>query len=223
MASKFDRHGLTATTSIVSSIVGGASALTFAKISDNFGRVQTFGATLMLQMVAQAMKAGSQNIETYAAGDILYWTAHIGFLQTMDLLIADSTSLTNRMLMTGINGTPLIISVFAGPDIAAHFLANNIRWAFGSLAIVLFAVTLPPIGLILYWERKAFNAGLLVKKSSGRTFIQSLQYYFIQFDSKLQECQQIGVRLTEPNLRHLPHLGCHQYLLVAIQLGRLCA
>jgi MFS family permease len=184
MTSRFDRHGLTATTSIVSTIVSGSSALTFAKIADNFGRVQTFLATLLLQLIAQAMKAGANNIETYAAGDVIYWTAHIGFLSAMDLIIADSTSLKNRMLMTGINGTPLIIAVFAGPEIATHFLTHNIRWAFGCFAIILAAVSIPPALLMLYWERQAFKQGILAKKESDRTLLQSLWYYFVQFDSK---------------------------------------
>ena len=184
MTSRFDRHGLTATTSVVSTIVSGSSALTFAKIADNFGRVQTFLATLVLQLIAQAMKAGANNIETYAAADVVYWTAHIGFLSAMDLIIADCTSLKNRMLMTGINGTPLIISVFAGPEIATHFLNTNIRWAFGAFAILLLAVSIPPVILLLFWERKAFNQGFLVKKETGRTFLQGLWYYFIQFDSE---------------------------------------
>ena len=185
MTSRFDLHGLTATTSVVSTIVSGASSLTFAKIADNFGRVQTFLATLILQLIAQAMKAGANNIETYAAGDIIYWTAHVGFLSAMDLIIADCTSLKNRMLMTGINGTPLIVAVFAGPEIATHFLNSNIRWAFGSFAIILLGVSIPPVILLLYWERKAFAQGLLVKKETGRNFFQSLWYYFIQFDSEL--------------------------------------
>lgn len=187
MTSKFDRHGLTATVSIISSIVGGASHLTFAKIADNFGRVQVFLATLLLQMMAQTMKAASKNIETYMAGEVFYWTAHIGFIGSMDLIIADSTSLTNRMLMTGINGTPLIVSVFAGPKIAEHFVAHDMSWAFGSFAIILFAVSIPPVLLMLYWERQAFKQGVIKKKESGRTFLQSLWHYIIQFDGKWRE------------------------------------
>jgi MFS family permease len=223
MTSSFERHGLTASTSIVSSIVSGASALTFAKIADNFGRVQTFLFTLILQLIAQTMKAAAKNIETYVVGDVFYWTAHVGFLSAMDLIIADSTTLKNRMLMTTINGTPLIISVFAGPEIATHFLAQDIRWAFGSWAIILGIVSIPPVLLMLYWERKAYQAGVLVHKPSGRTFLQNVWYYFVQFDSKSPQLVPTRSLLTRPSRWYLSSLGRFLHLPAAIQFGHICS
>lgn len=135
MTSLFQSHGLTATLNIISTIASGTCALTLAKVADVYGRVQAYILVLAILLMGQVMKAAAQNVLTFAAGQIFFWVGHTGLLFIIDIILADSTTLRNRMIMIGLNGTPLIASVFAGPPIAQHFIETNIRWAFGTFII----------------------------------------------------------------------------------------
>lgn len=131
-------------------------------------------------------------METYAAAQTIFWVGHIGFMYTLDIIIADMTSLKNRMIMVGINTTPTIATTFAGPKIAELFYNNvNFRWAFGSFAIILAGFSIPMFVIFVLEERKAKKMGILVKKDSGRTFWQSFQFYFWEFDGSSQHFSTI--------------------------------
>ncbi|KPM39017.1 Siderophore iron transporter mirB [Neonectria ditissima] len=183
ITSSFDKHGLLNISSIMSTALGGCIPLATAKVIDIWGRVEGFFFMMVLTLVGMIMKATCQNMETYIAAHVLYWAGHIGVLYVIDVMCADITSLKNRMIIFGINGTPRIASTFAGPAIAELFYENsNFRWAFGAFAIILAACSVPAMGVMVYMYRKARKAGLARKQRSDRSVVQSIAYYFIQFD-----------------------------------------
>ncbi|KAF7561175.1 hypothetical protein G7046_g2992 [Stylonectria norvegica] len=183
VTSAFSEHGLLGTIGIVSSIMGGVCTLAIAKVIDIWGRVQGFAVMILLIVVGMIMKATCQNVETYAAAQTIYWVGHLGLLYVIQVVVADMTTLQNRMIIMGINGTPNIASTFAGPKIAELFYTNvNFRWAFGSFCIIFVAFSIPVIGIFIYNERKAKNFGIIPEKEKTRTFWESSKYYFFQFD-----------------------------------------
>ena len=98
-------------------------------------------------------------------------------------MVADMTSLRNRMIIFGINNTPMIASTFGGPAIAQLFYDNlNYRWAFGAFCIILVGICFPVAGVMLYMQMQARRKGLLHKERSNRKWYQSIWYYLIQFD-----------------------------------------
>ncbi|KAL1869504.1 hypothetical protein Plec18167_007802 [Paecilomyces lecythidis] len=183
ITSSFSAHGLLATTNIVSTIIGGVSKLTIAKIIDIWGRVEGFCFMLLLITVGLIMKAVCQNVETYAAAQTLYWVGHLGLLYIVDVVVADMTTLKNRMIIFGINATPTIATVFAGSKIAQLYYDHlNFRWAFGSWAIILVGICIPIIGIVVYHEKKAKKFGLYPEKPKDRTWWQACKHYVVEFD-----------------------------------------
>lgn len=183
ITSNFHQHGLLATVGIVSTIISGCSRLTLAKIIDIWGRVVGFNFMLVLVLVGLVMKATARNMPTYVGANVLYWTGHIGMMYVIDVMLADMTTLRNRMVMFGLNGTPTIASTFAGPRIADLFYTNlDFRWAFGAFAIILVGVCLPVSVIMLFMQRKAVKSGALVIERSGRTAIQSIAHYVVELD-----------------------------------------
>ncbi|OAX82443.1 hypothetical protein ACJ72_03205 [Emergomyces africanus] len=183
ITSSFDKHGLLASVSIVSTILSGCSTLTLAKIVDIWGRIEGFIFMLVIVIIGLIMKATCQNMEAYVGAHTLYWTGHIGMIYCVDVMLADMTSLRNRMIMFSINNTPTIASTFAGPKIADLFYTNlNFRWAFGAFAIMIVGVSLPVIVIMLLMERKSVKAGFLTKEKSGRSVWESIKYHVVQFD-----------------------------------------
>lgn len=188
ITSSFHKHGLLTVGSVISTALSGCTPLAIAKVIDIWGRVEGFVFMLVLSVVGMIIKATCQNMETYIAGHILYWTGHIGIIYVIDVMCADMTSLKNRMIIFGINGTPRIVATFVAPRVAAAFYRHvNFRWAFGAFAIILVACSLPAMGVMLSMYRKARQAGLAKKKRSGRNIFQSIAHYYVEFDSKYFE------------------------------------
>ena len=78
VTSSFSLHSLTATTSIMSNLIGGLSKLPLAKVLDIWGRPQGYAICLLLLTVGICMMAACQNVETYAAAQVLYWVGYVG-------------------------------------------------------------------------------------------------------------------------------------------------
>ncbi|KAJ5772783.1 Major facilitator superfamily domain general substrate transporter [Penicillium paradoxum] len=183
ITSSFNKHGLLTVVSVVSTILGGSSKLTLAKIIDIWGRVEGFLIMLVLVIIGLIMKATCISMEMYTAAHTLYWVGHIGLTYVVDIMLADMTSLRNRMFMLGLNGTPGIASVFAGPKIADLFYNNlNFYWAFGAFAIMMVGVSIPVAVVMLFMQRRAEKSGILEKSRSGRVWWQSIVHYLIEFD-----------------------------------------
>lgn len=103
----------------------------------------------------------------------------------VDVITADTSTLRDRGLAYAFTSSPYIITAYAG-SASQHFYETNWRWAYGCFAIVLPVVALPMFGLLQYNRYKAKKKGLLRKKeASGRSLMQSIIFYTIEFDSKL--------------------------------------
>lgn len=186
VTSDFAQHGLLATTGIVSSVLGGVWGLAVAKVIDIWGRLEGFLVMVLLIIIGMIMKATCTNVEMYAAAHTLYWVGHGGLIYVIDVVLADMTTLQNRMIMIAINGTPLIASTFAGPRIAQLFLDNvNFRWAFGAFLIILVVFCIPVAVIFYLNHKKAVADGVIKKEPSGRTPIESCRHYFWEFDGRI--------------------------------------
>ncbi|KAK1450029.1 major facilitator superfamily transporter [Colletotrichum melonis] len=183
VTSSFGQHGLLATTSIVSTILGGVSKLTIAKIIDIRGRAEGFAGMVFLVTIGMVMKATCQNVETYAAAQTIFWVGHLGLIYIITIVLSDMTSLRNRMTIIALNGTPTIATTFAGPEIAQLFYDEvNFRWAFGAFAIILIGFSVPVAVIFFLSEIKAKKTGLIPLKQKTRSTWESTKHYFIEFD-----------------------------------------
>lgn len=73
VTSKFDHHSLTPAVNIMSSLIGGISKLTLAKILDVWGRPQGYLVSIIICTLGIIMMAACRNVETYAAAQVFYW------------------------------------------------------------------------------------------------------------------------------------------------------
>ncbi|CAG8975881.1 hypothetical protein HYALB_00006497 [Hymenoscyphus albidus] len=183
VTSSFQRHSLTATTSIMSSIIGGLWKLPLAKILDLWGRPQGFLMMSMVLTLGLIMMAACNNVQTYAAAQVFYWTGYNGLTYTMSIFIADTSALKSRAFAFAFVSSPYIATAWIGGPIAQNFLSGaGFRWGFGTFAIVTPIMTMP-LFLLLWWnQNKAKKTGLIQQRNSGRTTFESLKHYAIEFD-----------------------------------------
>lgn len=196
ITSSFGQHGLLAATDIVAAILGGVCTLTIAKVIDIWGRCEGFVVMIVLMVVGMITKGVSQDVPTYAAGHTLYWIGHLGLGYIITIILADLTTLRNRLVLFGIQQTPIIATTFAGPKIADLFYTNvNFRWAFYAFSIILVFFAIPVAIVFVVSKRKAVRLGVFPVRPKDRTPLQSLKHYAIEFDGTLWT----GLPLT---LRH---------------------
>ncbi|KAF2969490.1 hypothetical protein GQX73_g4053 [Xylaria multiplex] len=180
VTSEFSRHGLLATTSIVATIVGGVFALPIAKVIDIWGRCEGFLIMVALVVLGLILKAVCQNVETYAAAHTIYWAGHIGMGYVITIMLADMTTLKNRLILFGINSTPTIATVFAGSKIADLFYTEvTWRWAFGAFIIIQVAFCIPVACVFIWSKRKALEQGIIKPRVHDRTPWESVKYYVV--------------------------------------------
>lgn len=79
VTSAFKEHSLTATTSIMSSLIGGIFQLPLAKILNIWGRPQGFALMVFILSMGLIMMAACKNVQTYAAAQVFYWVGYVPF------------------------------------------------------------------------------------------------------------------------------------------------
>jgi MFS family permease len=187
VTSAFALHSLTPTVGIISSVIGGVTNLTLAKILDVFGRPQGYLFCIIVAAAGLIMMAACNNVEAYAAAQVFQTVGNNGIQYSIAVFVADTSSLRNRGLMQAIVSSPNLITCWLAGPIAKGFLKKNNgegwRWAFGMFAILVPAITLPLYVLLLNNFLKAKRLGLVTKEESGRNALQSFIHYSREFDA----------------------------------------
>ncbi|KAK3952381.1 major facilitator superfamily domain-containing protein [Pseudoneurospora amorphoporcata] len=183
VTSSFYLHSLTATTSIMSSLIGGLFKLPLAKILDIWGRPQGFCAMLLCLTIGLIMMAACNGVKTYAAAQVFYWVGYNGITYSISIFLADTSALKNRALLFAFVSSPYIITCWISGIVADRFLEGpGWRWGYGAFTIIVPVVCSPLLWLFYKNHVKAKKAGLLPKHESKGGFWPTLKYYFIEFD-----------------------------------------
>lgn len=184
VTSAFAQHSLTPTVGVLSSVIGGVTNLTLAKILDVFGRPQGYLFCIFLATVGLIMMAACNNVEAYAAAQVFYTVGNNGIQYSLSVFVADTSSLRNRGLMQAFASSPNLITCWlAGPISSAYLKGPGWRWCFGSFTIIVPAITLPLFGLFVYNYYKAKKQGLVPERASQCRSWQSFLYYCREFDA----------------------------------------
>ncbi|KAJ9633241.1 hypothetical protein H2204_007137 [Knufia peltigerae] len=184
VTSAFALHSLTPTVSVLSSVIGGVTNLTLAKILDVFGRPHGYLFCVSIATIGLVMMAACDNVESYAAAQVFYTVGNNGLQYSLSVFVADTSNLRNRGLMQAIVSTPNLITCWLGGPISTGFLNGpGWRWAFAMFTILVPAVALPLWGLLLKNYFKAKKQGLMPKSNNERNMLQSLLHYCREFDA----------------------------------------
>ncbi|KAL2818025.1 major facilitator superfamily domain-containing protein [Aspergillus granulosus] len=194
VSSAFALHALTPTVGIMSSVVGGITNLTLAKVLDAFGRPQGFMCRILLAVSGLAMTTACNSVQAYAASQVFQTVGNNGILYTLTVIVAESSSLRNRGLIQAVVSSPNIFTFFlAGPIVAVFLNGPGWRWAFGLFTVLVPGVTLPLLAIILNSHRKTQQLDLVSTNPDDdeddhvdgprHSCWQSLLYYTRQFDA----------------------------------------
>ncbi|KAF1840249.1 MFS general substrate transporter [Cucurbitaria berberidis CBS 394.84] len=183
VTSDFQEHSLITVISVVSNSMAAAAYIPVAKLLDLWGRAEGFACMVCLATLGMILMATCNGIAQFCAAQVFYSIGFGAMIYCVDVITADSSSLKHRGLAFAFTSSPNIIVAFAGSK-AAEAINNNIswRWGFGALAIILPFVASPLFVILKLNLRKAKHEGVLHREPSGRTMMQSIIFYFREFD-----------------------------------------
>ncbi|KAK4150832.1 major facilitator superfamily domain-containing protein [Chaetomidium leptoderma] len=185
VTSDFESHSLLNVIYVVANSMSAAVFIPLSKVLDLWGRAEGFVIMVSFATLGLVLMAACNNLATFCAAYVFYSLGFSGMTFCVDVITADASKLKNRGLAYAFTSSPYIITAFAGPKAAEDFL-NNIswRWGFGCFAII-FPVVASPLYFVLKFNlRKAQKEGVVVTdNTSDRTWLQSIWYYVVEFDT----------------------------------------
>ncbi|KAF2833780.1 siderophore iron transporter mirB [Ophiobolus disseminans] len=184
VTSSFKLHGLTGITGLVANLVSGVSKLPLAKFIDVVGRPHGFALCLLCVMLSLVMMATCHNVQTYCAAQVFYWTGMNGIDYVLNIFIADTSLLKNRLIWLAITNSPYICNTFAGPKLGETFLnKSSWRWGYASFVIITPFMCIPFWGIFWLLNRRAQKLRVIERKKSDRTVVQSIAHWCVEFDA----------------------------------------
>ncbi|KAB8237529.1 MFS siderochrome iron transporter MirB [Aspergillus alliaceus] len=181
--SSFQSHSLLTVIDIVANAMTAAVYIPMAKMLDLWGRAEGFLLMLGFATLGMVLFAASNNIYTFCAAQVFYSVGFGGMVYSVDVLAADVTNLRNRGLAFAFTSSPWMITAFAGSKAAEGFLEHvSWQWGFGAFAIIVPVVAFPLYVVLKYNLRKAEKKGIVIHESSGRTLVENIIHYLIEFD-----------------------------------------
>ncbi|KAJ2983147.1 hypothetical protein NUW58_g6299 [Xylaria curta] len=167
--SAFSSHSLVATVYVIQGVVNAVIKPPMAKVADVFGRLEAFIACIVLYVLGYIQMASSVNVQMFAAAQILYSAGSTGLQILQQVLIADTSDMRNRALLSSLPSVPFLATTWIGPLIGNAFLSHSSwRWAYGIWAIILPVIFLP-LALTLFLNgRRAKKMALQTEKPKPR-------------------------------------------------------
>ncbi|RYP36051.1 hypothetical protein DL767_003523 [Monosporascus sp. MG133] len=162
----YSQHSLLGTMNTVRAILAAAIQPPYARVADKFGRVELLLFATVFYIVGTAVAAASKGVEAFTAGQLLYQIGYTGLMLLIEVLIADVTSLQNRVLFSFIPATPFLINAWVSGDIAQAVMGSaGWRWGMGMWCIILPVCAIALFLPIVLAKRKAAKQGKLPKRA----------------------------------------------------------
>ena len=99
--------------------------------------------------------------------------------------MADCTVLRNRMMIVTLSQFLLCTNSFSSSPLGLAYLEHSKwQWGYGTYAIVMPFLVVPVICILGWNLRRSVKERIYTHPVSGRTWMQSLKFYVIEFDSE---------------------------------------
>jgi len=170
--------------SVVRSVVAAAIQPAYAKVSDIFGRDVTLVFAIVMYVIGTIVEALCVNVQGFAGGAILYQIGYSGLILLVEILIADTTSLRNRLLFSYIPATPFIINTWVSGNIIDDMVGtdtSNWRWGIGMWAIIIVVASIPLLAALLVGRWRASRPDMAHEEGELNGVTAKLSYFLRRF------------------------------------------
>ncbi|RCK66706.1 Siderophore iron transporter ARN1 [Candida viswanathii] len=144
--SSYKNHSGFTTINVLTSAIAGVSQPVYARLSDRFGRIELFGFAVLLFVVGTLIQSQAYGFNRFAAGSVIYQLSINGMRGILWFILADSTNLNWRLVISFIPAAPHLINTWASGDVMAKVLEDySWEWGIGMYAFIFPLSCLPLI------------------------------------------------------------------------------
>ncbi|KAI9264152.1 major facilitator superfamily domain-containing protein [Phascolomyces articulosus] len=157
----------------------------YAKLSDMWGRSETFAVSLVFYIISGVTYSCAQRFSDFAGAQVLYAFGVSGAHCMGHVLLADLTSKVNRGLFQSFYDVPAIINIFVAPIAGQHIMETNWRWVFSMIPFSIFGTGVILFTGLLHVEYKMRKSGALrevkqqIKENTPQRSLKERLYWFI--------------------------------------------
>ncbi|KAL8279884.1 hypothetical protein RQP46_007734 [Phenoliferia psychrophenolica] len=145
-STSFNAHSTLATISVIKALFQSVSQPPIAKLSDYAGRVNAYVLCVFFYALGYVIEASATNIYAYAIGNAIYIIGITGLFLLQNIIIADISSLRNRLFWSIFPSIPGTIWAWVSGNVVTGILATSSwRWGIGMFCILTPALATPII------------------------------------------------------------------------------
>ncbi|KIX04756.1 uncharacterized protein Z518_05626 [Rhinocladiella mackenziei CBS 650.93] len=176
----YQQHSLLATVNVVRGVIVAALQPSLAKLADVFGRVEVFGFGVVIYTVGSIVEACANNVQSFAAGALLYQLGYTTSLLMIEIMIADVTSVKNRLFFAFMPNFPYLVNTWISGNVTAATLSTmSWKWGIGMFCIIYPVCAAPLIVLMVLLGRQARKS---TPERRYPPLLQSLKGLFWELD-----------------------------------------
>ncbi|KAF5538176.1 SIT1-transporter of the bacterial siderophore ferrioxamine B [Fusarium phyllophilum] len=173
--SSFGNHSLLATVIVIREVVASAIQPSVARLTDVFGRIEIFTLAVVFSLVGTIIQTFSADIQTFAGGAVLHSLGYRISILTIEIMIADFTSVKTRLFFAFVPNWPAIVNIWISGDITSAILSvTSWKWGVGMFAIIKPICALPLILLMFILGRQTKRSRLEQETSSWTASLKAL-------------------------------------------------
>ena len=140
----FGQHSLLSTINVVTTIIGVAGQVLFARLSDTFGRVEMYIVSIVLYVVGTIIQSQATDVARYATGAVIYELGYVGIVLLLMVMMADFSSMRSRLLfMLAPTFGSVILTWTSGNILSAVGPEAHWSWGIGMWAFIFPLANIP--------------------------------------------------------------------------------
>ncbi|KAI8712885.1 hypothetical protein NCS52_01388000 [Fusarium sp. LHS14.1] len=181
--SSFANHSLLSTINVIRGVVAAAVQPSVARLTDVFGRIEIFTAAMLLNMAGTIIETFSVNIQGFAGGAMLHQLGYTLSVLTIEIMIADFTSMRTRLFFAFVPNWPFLVNTWISGNVTSAVLSvTSWNWGVGMFAIINPICAVPLIVLMFILGRQAKVSSQDQEKSPSSFRVGSLKTLFWELD-----------------------------------------
>ncbi|KAL7907349.1 hypothetical protein GGI35DRAFT_487076 [Trichoderma velutinum] len=196
VTSTFSQHSLTPTVGILSSVIGGVTNLTLAKVLDIFGRAHGLLFCITLATTGLIMMSTCNSLQGYAAAQVFQTIGNNGILYSLTVLVADTSSMRNRGLVQAIVSSPNLITSWLSGPISSKFMNGPVVCAIAIGALIHLTGRFKPVCIYVGIPLSLLGLGSMAyytKSESGVGNIIMSQIFISVAAGIIMVCDEVAI------------------------------
>lgn len=153
----YSQHSLFTTVGVIRSVVAAASQPAYARLSDQFGRLELFIVSIIFYAVGTVIESQAYDVQRFAGGAVLYQIGYSGVMLLLEISLSDMSTLNWRLFASFVPALPFIINTWVSGDVAQALLQTH-SWNY-SIGIFAFIFPLACIPLLVCYTHMRIAAG----------------------------------------------------------------